>query len=559
MRRPARFTSWLTPFVLLAACNSTPPSPSSPAEPSPSLLEIAAPEGRELVFSSATGETSDVQTLTLKNVGTSPLELTTLGVSGTDAATFALDAPPTLPLTLPAGESFAVGVRFIPAASGVSSGSLEVAGPTVSLAAGLYGLGSSGEMGDDEPTLQQIVETLGYEVGIGSDDFELGSTAEPVGKEVLEPMFERAADGPVTLEIVARYGSDAALPFGYFTLNGAEPVQHEVASVGKDTAQELFPPLASGETTFDPGTQAFGLYAAKGRYSLDPLNRSGLSHAFRVYPLSDRSGQAVPNSYLLALEEGSEGAYQDALFVLRNVKPSTAALPDTHTLEGWRSLFNGQNLSGWYTYVPGQGKNSDPERIFKVEDGTLHILDVANRGYRDFSYMATYERFSNYELRLEYQWGNKRFEPRESLPRDSGVIYHFGGQDEIWPTGIEFQIQEGDTGDFWMLDGTRIKTTVDNPNAAEPAYKPGGRSFTSRPGEFVRVANSGTYDTRTGWNTVNIVVQGSSAVHSVNGRVNNRAQHIMSPGGGPLSSGRILLQAEGAEIYYRNIEIRSLD
>lgn len=544
--------------AVLAACESATQSPAVPAGPPPSQLEVAAPGGRELVFSSTKGEASPVQSVTLKNIGEGPLELSALGITGSGSAAFALDAPPALPLTLPAGESLALGVRFTPNELGVSSARLEVAGAEASIAAGLYGLGSTGEVGEAEPTLQEIMQTLGYEVDVGGDDFELGSTAEPIGKEVLEPMFERAGDGPVTLEIVARYGSDAALPFGYFTLDGAEPMQQEVGEVGKETVQSLYPALESGSTTFDPGG-AFGIYAAKSRYSLDPLNRSGVEHAFRVYPLSDRSGQAVPNSYLLALEEGSEGAYQDALFVLRNVKPSVAELPDRHALEGWKSLFNGKNLSGWYSYLPSQGKNSDPERVFKVEDGTLHILDVADKGERDFGYLATYERYSNYELRLEYMWGSKRFEPRENLPRDSGVIYHVGGRDKVWPTGIEYQIQEGDTGDFWMLDGTRIKTTVDNPYASEPVYKPGGKSFTSKPGDFVRVANSNTYDTKSGWNTVNIVLRGSSAVHSVNGKVNNRAQHIMNPGGGSLSSGRILLQAEGAEIYYRNIEIRSLE
>lgn len=551
-----RFTAMVL-LAVLAACESATQSPAAPAAP-PAALEITAPEGRELVFSSTRGEASPVQTLTLKNAGEGPLELSTLAVTGSGAAAFALDTPPALPLTLPAGESLVLGVRFTPNELGVSSARLEVSGAEASIAAGLYGLGSSGEVGEDEPTLQQIMQTLGYEVDVGGDDFELGSTAEPLGKEVLEPMFERAADGPVTLTIVARYASAAELPFGYFTLDEADPVQHEVASVADDTVQGLYPSLESGSTTFDPGGEAFGVYAAN-RYSLDPLNRSGVTHAFRVYPLYNRSGQAVPNSYLLALEEGSEGAYQDALFVLRNVRPSEADLPDERDLEGWESLFNGRNLSGWYTYLPGLGRDNDPEDVFKVEDGMLHILDVADKGYRDFGYLATWERFSNYELRLEYKWGEKRFEPRENLPRDSGVVYNFGGQDRLWPAGIEYQIQEGDTGDFWMLNGTTIKTTVDNPYASEPTYKPGGKPFTSKPGDFVRVVKSDTHDRRSGWNTVNIVVRGSTAVHSVNGRVNNRAQRLMNPGGGSLSSGRILLQAEGAEIYYRNIEIRSLE
>ncbi|MGI8747502.1 MAG: hypothetical protein ACR2J4_03990, partial [Deinococcus sp.] len=57
------------------------------------------------------------------------------------------------------------------------------------------------------------------------------------------------------------------------------------------------------------------LYATKPDFTLDRLTRGPISHPFRVYPLKDRAGQAVPG-YLLALESNKNGDYQDAVFVL---------------------------------------------------------------------------------------------------------------------------------------------------------------------------------------------------------------------------------------------------
>ena len=37
------------------------------------------------------------------------------------------------------------------------------------------------------------------------------------------------------------------------------------------------------------------------------------------------------------------------------------------------SLFNRKNLKGWYTFLKLKGKNKDPEKIFSVENGLLHI------------------------------------------------------------------------------------------------------------------------------------------------------------------------------------------
>jgi hypothetical protein len=52
-----------------------------------------------------------------------------------------------------------------------------------------------------------------------------------------------------------------------------------------------------------------------------------VAHATRVYPLRDRAGVAVPDSYLIGLEEAENGDFSGCRLRLRNVQPA-AAQPD---------------------------------------------------------------------------------------------------------------------------------------------------------------------------------------------------------------------------------------
>ncbi len=67
-----------------------------------------------------------------------------------------------------------------------------------------------------------------------------------------------------------------------------------------------------------------------------------------------------------------------------------AASAEKPESEGWVPLFNGKNLDGWYSYLDSSGKNKDPNGVFKVENGMIHILDVPMSGGKsDNGYLAT--------------------------------------------------------------------------------------------------------------------------------------------------------------------------
>jgi len=135
--------------------------------------------------------------------------------------------------------------------------------------------------------------------------------------------------------------------------------------------------------------------------------------------------------------------------------------PPSAGSDGWVPLLNGKNFDGWYTFLPSTGKNNDPKKVFKMENGMVHILDIPESDEKqEFGYLSSEREFSNCRIRVEFQWGIKRFVPNNENKRDSGLLYFFNGPDKIWPRALEFQIQETDVGDLWLLDGSRITTKV---------------------------------------------------------------------------------------------------
>jgi len=234
----------------------------------------------------------------------------------------------------------------------------------------------------------------------------------------------------------------------------------------------------------------------------------------------------------------------------------------------WEPLFNGKNFDGWYTYIDGFGRDHDPDKLIQVDNGMIHAYKDAKPGSEQpHGYLSTNREYSHYRLRLQYKWGEKRFAPRDQALRDAGVMYHVVGKDAhawgVWPMSLECQIQEGDTGDLITVDTRCTSWISQGPREDEyPTFREpddGGVPFKNT----VLVHASEKLDRLDGWNDVEIEVRGSQqAVHIVNGKVNLRLADIERPSGNgfiPLGKGRIVLQIEGAEVLYRNVEIQPLE
>src|SRR4051812_22047752 len=97
---------------------------------------------------------------------------------------------------------------------------------------------------------------------------------------------------------------------------------------------------------------------------------------------------------------------------------------------GWKTLFNGKDLSGFYTFLKGGTKNADPTRVFQVHDGILHIYKDAEQGSQQpFGYVCTEQQLGDCHIRFDYKWGEKRFGSRATKRRDSGILYFVWGED----------------------------------------------------------------------------------------------------------------------------------
>src|SRR5678816_1245239 len=224
----------------------------------------------------------------------------------------------------------------------------------------------------------------------------------------------------------------------------------------------------------------------------------------------------------------------------------------------WTPLLDA-SLSRFYSWMPSKGRDDDPEGVFRMEGDTLHVLGLPESDEaKDFGYLATSADLGNYRARVEQKWGTARFAPRKDELRDTGLLYHLRGQDQIWPQSIEFQIMEHDVGDLWMLSGTGVVAPVKDGSGSEPVFDPLGTPEGFRDG---RVIKSSEPESLTDWNTLELIASGRDSAHLVNGRWVNGATAIeadQGDGWGGLSHGHLALQAEGAELFFRALEVRPL-
>lgn len=217
-----------------------------------------------------------------------------------------------------------------------------------------------------------------------------------------------------------------------------------------------------------------------------------------------------------------------------------------------KRLFNGKNFKGFDTLLQQHGINSDPNKVFQAQDGVLHISG------EEFGGLVTKKEYANYYLRAEFRWGEKMYAPRLGKSRDSGIQYSLTGPLKVWARMMEFQINEGGTGDMWVINGTGA--TVDGTlyqSTSEAGHK-----------QYIRIAHVGRgplvnetgyrdpvndLEKRHGeWNQLELVVDHDRILYLVNGKLAISAIHANT------TQGKILFQCEGAEAYFRNMEIAKL-
>jgi hypothetical protein len=217
-------------------------------------------------------------------------------------------------------------------------------------------------------------------------------------------------------------------------------------------------------------------------------------------------------------------------------------------------LFDGKDLNQFDTFLRGGGLNSDPNHVFVVENGVVHVSGT------EFGYFITKQEYKDYYLRAEFKWGDETFAPRQGQARDSGILYNIQGPDKVWPRSVEFQINEGCTGDFWMTDGAALTGIGPDGKAGMRVTGPEGKASRIdrfHKGEFknvtgVRDPTNELEKPHGQWNVVELVNRDGHVWQYVNGKLANEGTDAFP------ASGKILFQSEGAEVFFRKMKIYPL-
>lgn len=220
---------------------------------------------------------------------------------------------------------------------------------------------------------------------------------------------------------------------------------------------------------------------------------------------------------------------------------------------GWRSLFDGTSFAAWQTYLgpPAAGEaplglDDDPRGVFTI--ATVDGAPAIRISGEVWGALISRDTFCDFRLRGEYKWGTLVW-PGLGV-RDAGFMYmstgplgavNAGGPalSNLPGTGafmvsLEFQVTPTDVGSLMNL---------------------GPISFTPRS----RIVPT---ERANDWNAIEIVVSGGVATQSLNGVEVARGDGftIAWPGQAaePLTCGKLQVQSEGSEIYWRGIEIEPL-
>lgn len=227
------------------------------------------------------------------------------------------------------------------------------------------------------------------------------------------------------------------------------------------------------------------------------------------------------------------------------------------------SLFNGRDLTGWYTWTR-DSKYLDPKKVFSVADGVIRISG------EEWGGIATKEMYRDYHLIVEWKWAGPTLGDRKMKARDSGILVHGVGEDGAssgtWLESIEAQIIEGGAGDFIMVGGAnRPSLTVETRAGlkSELHWQKGGVPVTRDRGRFNWYARDPEWKDELGfrgkrdvekkmgqWNRSEVICDGDTIRNIVNGTTVNygtKSSHTF---------GKIQIQSEGAGILIRRVELR---
>ena len=243
-------------------------------------------------------------------------------------------------------------------------------------------------------------------------------------------------------------------------------------------------------------------------------------------------------------------------------------------------LFDGKSLAPFYTWLVDDHRE-DPLRVFSVVDQVDGAPAIRISGER-WGGLVTRETYKDYRLVVEFRWGLATWGERRNAARDSGILIHGQGADGNtgadfngpWMRSIEAQVIEGGVGDFILVSGFEDRGPKVTPHLVaragkdrdgEHVFDPHGQEREFDTGRINWYGRDVDWQDRLGfrgrddvespygqWTRLEVIADGDRITNLVNGKVVNEATRSS------VTEGKIIVQSEGAEIYFRRIDLEPL-
>jgi len=297
------------------------------------LAPPLAPARRYVALSQVRGLAPATSVLEIRNPGPAPVALD-LALTGSHTRFFRASLPNGASKVLAPGAEISVEIHFEPAADtapGGYSAGLQIGPQDLGTFVVLQGVSLAAPEGKNEPPLQRIADALGIPLNVGGSKLQLDVNAPTIGDGVAATYLVRATGAPIRVTPIARFSPPGEIPLRWHARG--DTTRTTIATLANSTRktdahQCLFPPWIDGAPAafFDPGEAPFSLVAetGHGEIPLDPAHTPAkLAHPARVFPVHTVLGAPVTDAVLVCFEEATNGDYQDAVFLLENVRPVT--------------------------------------------------------------------------------------------------------------------------------------------------------------------------------------------------------------------------------------------
>lgn len=197
------------------------------------------------------------------------------------------------------------------------------------------------------------------------------------------------------------------------------------------------------------------------------------------------------------------------------------------------SLFNGHDLSGWHIDVPEMDSNAVARNPFIIRNGLLVSLGEPN------GHLITDSIYQNFRLQVEYRFAGK--------PGNCGVLVFASTPRSLYkmfPKSIEVQMMHENGGDFWCIVEDIAVPDMEKRRGPKEEW-----GITEGKERRIRNLTDGSEKPLGEWNTMVVECLKNSIRVWVNGDLVNDGFNCTA------EKGQIALQAEGAEVEFRKVEI----